>query len=102
MTGPGTIRACGRTDRILDEAARPAGPVNLTQLSGLSAATAIRYVKIAHPYRFNYRPGAGTNRGQPVGSQSRHCTAGNPPGEFSPAAGDEAAVTAGWCQRSVG
>jgi len=69
MAGPGTIRACGRTDRILDEAARPAGPVNLTQLSGLSAVTAIRYVKIAHPYRFNYRPGAATNRG-PVSGQA--------------------------------
>jgi hypothetical protein len=44
------------TDRILDEAARTADPVHLIRLCGLSAATAIKYLRIAHPERFAIEP----------------------------------------------
>jgi hypothetical protein len=44
------------TDRILDEAARTADPVHLMHLYGLSAATAIKYVRTAHPQRFAIDP----------------------------------------------
>jgi integrase len=44
------------TDRILDEAAQTADPVHLMHFFGLSAATAIKYVRTAHPERFTIDP----------------------------------------------
>ena len=45
-----------RTDRVLNEAVHTADPVHLMRIFGVSKATAINYVKTAHPERFAIDP----------------------------------------------
>jgi hypothetical protein len=45
-----------RIDRLLDEAHYTADPVHLMRAFGISATTAIKYVKAAHPERFTVDP----------------------------------------------
>lgn len=44
-----------RTDRILDEAHVTADPVHLMRLFGIADATAVKYVRAAHPEHFSKR-----------------------------------------------
>jgi integrase len=47
-----------RIDRLLDEAAHTADPLHLMRVFGIGAATALKYVRAAHPERFNVDPTA--------------------------------------------
>ncbi|WP_207843916.1 tyrosine-type recombinase/integrase [Williamsia soli] len=50
--GAGTLRA----DRIFDEAAHTSDPVRLMNVFGIGVTTAVRYVRAAHPTRFDLDP----------------------------------------------
>lgn len=45
-----------RADRILDEATHTADPVALITVFGIGVTTAVRYVRAAHPGRFDLDP----------------------------------------------
>ncbi len=47
-----------RADRLLDEARHTADPVQLVRVFGLGVTTAVRYVRAAHPDRFQVDPAA--------------------------------------------
>lgn len=47
-----------RVDRILDEARHTADPVHLMRIFSITAGSAIKYVRAAHPERFTIDPTA--------------------------------------------